>query len=273
MDHARQATQQIKGFTLRHREHSDVDKRPTDNSASSPQFFTINSGREEADQKKGKSYQTEGMAVQFMQTKVWGAFVPTSVRVCSDSLHKIDSSFLSYMQSTNDDTEAVWFFPESFPRDDHTFHRPGFAIHKYHHFNPRANFHWRDHPPKPHQVPLREREHEKERYEQREKTEGSSPPKQNTCTVAVHILLHCGGTSKTFLPRSTSSRDKAMQFTVYYQECEMFGLVAKMLIEKDPSLERPIQASLQENLRDIGKRCVEAMEKFIEDYDSKEMSH
>lgn len=48
----------------------------------------------------------------------------------------------------------------------------------------------------------------------------------------------------------------------------MFGLVAKMLIEKDPALERPIQSSLQENLRDIGKRCVEAMEKFIEDYDS-----
>lgn len=59
-------------------------------------------------------------------------------------------------------------------------------------------------------------------------------------------------------------------FQVYYEDCEMFGLVAKMLIEKDPSLEHPIQSSLQENLRDIGKRCVEAMEKFIEDYDSKE---
>ena len=60
---------------------------------------------------------------------------------------------------------------------------------------------------------------------------------------------------------------------VYYQECEMFGLVAKMLIAKDQSLEGPIQSSLQENLRDIGKRCVEAMEKFIEDYDSRESSH
>lgn len=60
---------------------------------------------------------------------------------------------------------------------------------------------------------------------------------------------------------------------VYYKECEMFGLVAKMLIAKDRSLERPIQSSLQENLRDIGKRCVEAMEKFIEDYDSRELSH
>lgn len=60
---------------------------------------------------------------------------------------------------------------------------------------------------------------------------------------------------------------------VYHQECEMFGLVAKMLIAKDQSLERSIQSSLQENLRDIGKHCVEAMEKFIEDYDSREVSH
>lgn len=65
----------------------------------------------------------------------------------------------------------------------------------------------------------------------------------------------------------------AFVFQVYYQECEMFGFVVKMLIKKDPSLERPIQSSLQQNLRDIGKRCVEAMEKFIEDYDSRELSH
>ncbi|KAF7658325.1 hypothetical protein LDENG_00014130 [Lucifuga dentata] len=60
---------------------------------------------------------------------------------------------------------------------------------------------------------------------------------------------------------------------VYYQESEMFHLVVKMLIKKDPSLERPIQSSLQENLRDIGVRCVEAMEKFIQEYDSRELSY
>lgn len=159
---------------------------------------------------------------------------------------------------------------------------------------------------------MKEKEREKERYEQRESTDGSSPSKQNT--------------SRPVLPRSTSSRDKDMQITVfqnertqsrerdhratkskerarsrdgelpltasqtaardraiqqkrreidevYYQECEMFGLVAKMLIAKDPSLERSIQSSLQENLRDIGKRCVDAMERFIEDYDSRELLH
>lgn len=59
----------------------------------------------------------------------------------------------------------------------------------------------------------------------------------------------------------------------YHQECDMFGLVAKMLIEKDPSLEVPIQSSLQKNLRDIGKRCVDAMQKFIEDYDSRQCAN
>ncbi|KAJ8369734.1 hypothetical protein SKAU_G00097620 [Synaphobranchus kaupii] len=55
---------------------------------------------------------------------------------------------------------------------------------------------------------------------------------------------------------------------VYKQDCDTVGIVVKMLISKDPSLEQLIQASLQENLREIGLRCVEAMERFIQDYDS-----
>ncbi|XP_070825155.1 periphilin-1 [Chaetodon trifascialis] len=239
------------------------------------------------------------------------------------------------------------------PRDDCSFHKPGFGSQRYHHFHPRAYFHRRYHfQPKLQHIALRKRarEQEKERYEERESPDGN--------------------TARAFLPRSTSSRDKDMQFIVgqsdrkqsikrdhqgtkskergrsrdrelpstasqtvaqdtsiqqrrrdmyeaeechyrgtkslerersrdgelpsaesqteardraiqqkrreidevYHQESEMFGLVAKMLIAKDQSLERPIQSSLQENLRDIGKRCVEAMEKFIEDYDSRELS-
>ncbi|XP_076859193.1 uncharacterized protein LOC143512578 [Brachyhypopomus gauderio] len=57
---------------------------------------------------------------------------------------------------------------------------------------------------------------------------------------------------------------------VYRRDCDTFGVVVKMLVAKDPSLEKPIQSSLRENLREIGLRCVEAMEKFIQDYDSKE---
>ncbi|XP_072223914.1 uncharacterized protein [Leuresthes tenuis] len=210
-----------------------------------------------------------------------------------------------------------------FPKDDRCFYKPGLSNQRYQHLKPRAYMHHRDYPPlKPHHIALRERQREKEKEKerqrekekerQRENFDGSSPPKQNPSRPAVS--------------RSTSSRDKDMQFTVcqsvrtqsrerdhratnskdrersrdgelpltgsqtaardraiqqkrreidevYYQECEMFGLVAKMLIAKDPSLEHPIQSSLQENLRDIGKRCVEAMEKFIVEYDSRELLH
>uniref|UniRef100_A0A8C6TRK5 Periphilin-1 C-terminal domain-containing protein n=1 Tax=Neogobius melanostomus TaxID=47308 RepID=A0A8C6TRK5_9GOBI len=94
---------------------------------------------------------------------------------------------------------------------------------------------------------------------------------------------HRGSRSKEPEPeqsaaKQAAARDRAIQKKrreidqVYYQECEMFGLVVKMLIAKDPSLQIPIQASLQQNLRDIGARCVEAMEKFIQDYDSRELT-
>ncbi|XP_020485154.2 periphilin-1 [Labrus bergylta] len=167
--------------------------------------------------------------------------------------------------------------------------------------------------PKPHHSALREHEKEKERYEQRENADGSSLPKQNSASRPFLPRTtssrdkdtqfsvchgdrnqsrerdHRGSGSRERersrdgdLPSTASqtmARDRAIQQKrreideVYYQECEMFGLVAKMLIAKDQSLEGPIQSSLQENLRDIGKRCVEAMEKFIEEYDSREPSH
>ncbi|XP_070767090.1 serine/arginine repetitive matrix protein 5-like isoform X2 [Enoplosus armatus] len=272
MDRARpQDTQQSKGSTLRHREHSSesVDKRPTDSSVSPTQ-----------DEKR---------LIRRVQS-------PSRPR--------------AWLSNSYKPKFGGRFYRPRFPRDDHSFYKPGFSSQRYHHFNPRGYFHRRDHfLPKFHHIAHKE----KERYEPRERTDGSSPQRQNSAT-------------RTFLPRSTSSRDKDMQFIVcqsdrnqsrerdhrgtkskerersrdrelpstasqavtrdraiqqkrreidevYYQECEMFGLVAKMLIAKDQSLERPIQSSLQENLRDIGKRCVEAMEKFIEDYDSRELSH
>ncbi|XP_023278508.1 serine/arginine repetitive matrix protein 5-like [Seriola lalandi dorsalis] len=280
MDHARpQDTPQSKGSMLRHRECSDesVDKRPTDSSLAPPQ-----------DEKR---------PIRRVRS-------PSRPRAWQSSSYK--PKF------------GGRFYRPRFPRDDHPFHKPGFGNQRYHHFNPRAYLDRRDHfHPKLPRIALKEREwekeKEKERYERREGADGNSPPKQNNAT-------------RPFLPRSTSSRDKDMQFTVcqndrnqsrerdhrgtkskereqgrdgelpltasqmaardraiqqkrreidevYYQECEMFGLVTKMLIAKDPSLEHPIQSSLQENLRDIGKRCVEAMEKFIEDYDSRELVH
>ncbi|KAM7404916.1 hypothetical protein PAMP_012220 [Pampus punctatissimus] len=267
MNHTRlQEPQLNKGSTSWHREHTDesADKRPTDRTASPTQltFFT-----------------------------------------CKVLMMKVTVAAL----------KAFVLQSYSFPRDDHhSFFKPGFSNQRYHHFNPHSYFHRKDHF-QLHHIALRERDREKERYEQRERTDGSSPPKQKD-------------TTRPSLPKCTPSRDKDIQFTasqssrnqnrerdhrgsksierersrdselpltvgqtaardraiqqkrkeideVYYQECEMFGLVVKMLIAKDPSLEHPIQSSLQANLRDIGRRCVEAMEKFIEDYDSKEPSH
>ncbi|XP_070611654.1 periphilin-1 isoform X4 [Erythrolamprus reginae] len=55
---------------------------------------------------------------------------------------------------------------------------------------------------------------------------------------------------------------------VYRQDCETFGAVVKMLIEKDPALEKPVQFSLRQNLHEIGERCVEELKHFIAEYDS-----
>ncbi|KAM3832357.1 periphilin-1 isoform 3-T4 [Vipera latastei] len=55
---------------------------------------------------------------------------------------------------------------------------------------------------------------------------------------------------------------------VYRQDCETFGAVVKMLIKKDPALEKPIQFSLRQNLHEIGERCVEELKHFIAEYDS-----
>ncbi|XP_034372058.1 periphilin-1 isoform X4 [Arvicanthis niloticus] len=55
---------------------------------------------------------------------------------------------------------------------------------------------------------------------------------------------------------------------VYRQDCETFGMVVKMLIEKDPSLEKSIQFALRQNLHEIGERCVEELKHFITEYDN-----
>ncbi|XP_045912785.1 serine/arginine repetitive matrix protein 5 isoform X1 [Micropterus dolomieu] len=277
MDHARsQDTQQSKGSTLRHREHSDetVDKRPTDSSAS--------------------PIQDEKRLIRRVRS-------PSRPRAWLSNSYKPKFGGRVYRPR--------------FSRDDHSFYKPGFSSQRYHHFSPQDYSHRRDHfPLNLHHVPQRERDREKEeRYEQRESADGSSPPKQNTSTRTflprstssrdkdMQFTVcqndknqsrerdHRGTKSKERersrdgeLPSTASqtvTRERAIQQKrreideMYYQECEMFGLVAKMLIAKDQSLEGPIQSSLQENLRDIGKRCVDAMEKFIEDYDSRELSH
>ncbi|XP_028910500.1 periphilin-1 [Ornithorhynchus anatinus] len=67
--------------------------------------------------------------------------------------------------------------------------------------------------------------------------------------------------------KSISSKIKEIE-QVYRQDCETFGMVVKMLIDKDPSLEKCVQFALRQNLHEIGERCIEELKHFIKDYDS-----
>ncbi|XP_063073747.1 periphilin-1 [Engraulis encrasicolus] len=50
---------------------------------------------------------------------------------------------------------------------------------------------------------------------------------------------------------------------VYRQDCETFGMVVKMLVAKEPSLEKLLQNPLKENLGDIRERCLDDLRSFI----------
>ncbi|MGH0187195.1 UNVERIFIED_CONTAM: hypothetical protein FKN15_024021 [Acipenser sinensis] len=118
-------------------------------------------------------------------------------------------------------------------------------------------------------------------------------PYFNIFLIFIFVMFYGLGPASVILPLCLeifiqSSRPAAFVFTgilkwtefavigmafpfllVYKQDCETFGIVVKMLIAKDPSLEQSVQFSLQENLKEIGFRCVEAMQDFICDYDSR----
>ncbi|XP_075456206.1 periphilin-1 isoform X3 [Ascaphus truei] len=82
------------------------------------------------------------------------------------------------------------------------------------------------------------------------------------------------GNSEFFEGTSHSSRSKAITAKtkeieeVYRQDCETFGMVVKMLIDKDPTLEKPVQFALRQNLSEIGERCIEELKIFIAEYDA-----
>uniref|UniRef100_A0A3Q3VVQ1 Periphilin-1 C-terminal domain-containing protein n=1 Tax=Mola mola TaxID=94237 RepID=A0A3Q3VVQ1_MOLML len=54
---------------------------------------------------------------------------------------------------------------------------------------------------------------------------------------------------------------------VYRQDCETFGMVVKMLVAKDPNLEKQLQVPLRENLGEIRERCLEDLKHFISELD------
>jgi len=67
--------------------------------------------------------------------------------------------------------------------------------------------------------------------------------------------------------KAIASKTKEIE-QVYRQDCETFGMVVKMLIEKDPSLEKSVQFALRQNLHEIGERCLEELKHFIAEYDT-----
>uniref|UniRef100_A0A3B3ZWT2 Periphilin-1 C-terminal domain-containing protein n=1 Tax=Periophthalmus magnuspinnatus TaxID=409849 RepID=A0A3B3ZWT2_9GOBI len=54
---------------------------------------------------------------------------------------------------------------------------------------------------------------------------------------------------------------------VYRQDCETFGMVVKLLVAKDPNLEKQLQVPLRENLGEIRERCLEDLKQFITELD------
>ncbi|XP_078273591.1 periphilin-1 [Rhinoraja longicauda] len=72
--------------------------------------------------------------------------------------------------------------------------------------------------------------------------------------------------------RTIAEKTKEIE-EVYRQDCETFGMVVQMLIDKDPSLENTTQFALRENLREIGERCIEELRTFITQYDSAPGEH
>lgn len=59
----------------------------------------------------------------------------------------------------------------------------------------------------------------------------------------------------------------AFVLQVYRQDCETFGMVVKMLVAKDPNLEKQLQVPLRENLGEIRERCLEDLKHFISELD------
>ncbi|KAE8615804.1 hypothetical protein XENTR_v10008622 [Xenopus tropicalis] len=67
--------------------------------------------------------------------------------------------------------------------------------------------------------------------------------------------------------RAIAAKTKEIE-EVYRQDCETFGMVVKMLIDKDPTLEKQIQFALRQNLSEIGERCIEELKMYITEYDA-----
>ncbi|XP_021240646.1 periphilin-1 isoform X3 [Numida meleagris] len=106
--------------------------------------------------------------------------------------------------------------------------------------------------------------------EKLEKTDESNLPERTEYEAGSSAPLYVEQTEETetnitdstelyedsqLLCRSKAIATKTKEIEqVYRQDCETFGMVVKMLIDKDPSLEKSIQFALRQNLHEIGTR-------------------
>uniref|UniRef100_A0A667WBN8 Periphilin 1 n=1 Tax=Myripristis murdjan TaxID=586833 RepID=A0A667WBN8_9TELE len=68
--------------------------------------------------------------------------------------------------------------------------------------------------------------------------------------------------------RAQAIAGKALEIeTLYRQDCETFGTVVNMLVAKEPSLDKLLQAPLKEILLEIKQRCLDDLRHFIVELD------
>ncbi|KAM6895767.1 periphilin-1 [Xenentodon cancila] len=101
------------------------------------------------------------------------------------------------------------------------------------------------------------------------KEENQPPEGGKEESVAPPVVEEVQKSSDNFQERRAQAiAAKAQEIEkVYRQDCETFGMVVKMLVAKDPNLEKQLQVPLRENLGEIRERCLEDLKHFISELD------
>ncbi|XP_051911923.1 periphilin-1 isoform X4 [Hippocampus zosterae] len=102
----------------------------------------------------------------------------------------------------------------------------------------------------------------------KEETNAGEAEKEEPPPAAVAEESHRTTADDFKEKRSLAIAAKAREIEkVYRQDCETFGTVVKMLVAKDPDLEKRLQVPLRENLGEIRERCLEDLKHFINELD------
>ncbi|XP_047245662.1 periphilin-1 isoform X2 [Girardinichthys multiradiatus] len=101
------------------------------------------------------------------------------------------------------------------------------------------------------------------------KEESYPPDAEKEEPVVAPVIEEGKKSTENFEERRTMAiAAKAKEIEkVYRQDCETFGMVVKMLVAKDPTLEKQLQVPLRENLGEIRERCLEDLKHFIKELD------